>query len=85
MALGAAALLPGAGASSAAAAAAATASSHPPSRAAAEDAAVFRPGLLSEESRAALKAAYEGASPYPHSVIRDLCNPDLLRQVGGRG
>lgn len=53
----------------------------PPPPAAATDAPVFRPGLLSEDSQAALKAAYDSSSPYPHSVIKDLCNPDLLRKV----
>ena len=37
--------------------------------------------MLSQESRTALKAAYEGAQPFPHSAIHDLCDPQLLRQV----
>lgn len=40
---------------------------------------MFRAGLLS--TRDELKAQYDASKPYPHSVIRDLCNPDLLRQV----
>lgn len=45
----------------------------------ADDGTVFRAGLLS--TRDELKAQYDASKPYPHSVIRDLCNPDLLRQV----
>lgn len=37
--------------------------------------------MLSQESRTALKAAYESAQPFPHSAIHDLCDPQLLRQV----
>jgi hypothetical protein len=47
----------------------------------ADEAPVIRPGVLSQESRTALKAAYEGAQPFPHSAIHDLCDPQLLRQV----
>lgn len=41
---------------------------------------VFRPGLL--ETGRELKAAYDSNAPYPHCVIKDICNPDLLRKVG---
>ena len=47
----------------------------------ADEAPIIRPGVLSQESRTALKAAYEGAQPFPHSAIHDLCDPQLLRQV----
>lgn len=40
---------------------------------------VFRPGLL--ETGRELKAAYDSNAPYPHCVIKDICNPDLLRKV----
>ena len=47
----------------------------------ADEAPVIRPGVLSQDSRTALKGAYEGAQPFPHSAIHDLCDPQLLRQV----
>ena len=53
-----------------------------PPPAAADDVPVLRPGLLSRESQAALKAQYEGSQPYPHCVIHDICDPQLLRKVG---
>ncbi|KAL4426531.1 hypothetical protein ABPG77_008389 [Micractinium sp. CCAP 211/92] len=40
---------------------------------------VFRRGLL--ETGEKLKAVYESNSPYPHCVIKDFCDPDLLRKV----
>ncbi len=40
---------------------------------------VFRCGLL--ETGEKLKAVYESNSPYPHCVIKDFCDPDLLRKV----
>ncbi|GAB4821858.1 hypothetical protein N2152v2_008904 [Parachlorella kessleri] len=42
---------------------------------------VVRPSLLSEGSRAELKASYSKAQPYPHVVLRDVCDPDCLRAV----
>ena len=42
---------------------------------------VVRPSLLSEGSRAELKASYAQAQPYPHVVLRDVCDPDCLRAV----
>lgn len=51
---------------------------HPPCPCA-DDGTVFRAGLLSTQDE--LKAQYDSSKPYPHCVIRELCNPDLLRQV----
>lgn len=42
---------------------------------------IIRPSLLSDESRRSLKNAYTASTPYPHCVIPDICNPDLLRRV----
>ncbi len=46
-----------------------------------EGVAVLRPGLLTANEQAKLKAQYEGSQPYPHCVIQDFANPDLLRKV----
>ncbi|KAI3435904.1 hypothetical protein D9Q98_001962 [Chlorella vulgaris] len=46
-----------------------------------EGVAVLRPGLLTANAQADLKAQYEGSQPYPHCVIQDFANPDLLRKV----
>jgi hypothetical protein len=45
------------------------------------DRPIIRPSLLSDESRAELKAGYAKASPYPHVVFKDVCDPELLRAV----
>ena len=42
---------------------------------------IIRPGLLSADSRAALKAEYSGAGPYPHVVLKEVCDPAKLRAV----
>lgn len=44
---------------------------------------VFRPGLLGTGGD--LKAVYDSSAPYPHCVINDICDPDLLRKVGCGG
>lgn len=44
-----------------------------------DDGTVFRAGLLG--TRDELKARYDSSQPYPHCVIQDLCNPDLLRKA----
>eukprot|EP00887_Chlorella_sp_A99_P006370 scaffold3.g6370.t1 len=49
--------------------------------AAAKAGPIIRPGLLSEESRAALRAQYVAAAPYPHCVIAALADPAKLRAV----
>lgn len=38
-------------------------------------------GLLSEESMKGLKSEYQLSSPYPHGVIKGLCQPDRLRAI----
>ena len=63
---------------------------HPSSGAAAKrqkldaDAPIIRPTLLSEDSRAALKAQYRASQPYPHVVMAHICNPAKLRQARPR-
>ncbi|KAI8853097.1 Oxoglutarate and iron-dependent oxygenase degradation C-term-domain-containing protein [Chytridium lagenaria] len=41
----------------------------------------FRAGILSEESRASLRLAYQHSQPYKHVVIPSLINDELLRAV----
>jgi len=43
---------------------------------------IIRSSLLADpSSRQALSASYRAASPYPHCVIPNICNPDVLRCV----
>lgn len=37
--------------------------------------------LTDQNFRKELAVQYNTASPYPHCVIKDICNPDLLRAV----
>lgn len=45
------------------------------------EAPIIRPSLVSEQSRQKLKADYGKAKPYPHLVLKDVCNPEKLRAV----
>jgi Rps23 Pro-64 3,4-dihydroxylase Tpa1-like proline 4-hydroxylase len=43
---------------------------------------IIRPSLLADpSSRQELAASYKAAGPYPHCVIPEICNPDMLRRV----
>jgi Rps23 Pro-64 3,4-dihydroxylase Tpa1-like proline 4-hydroxylase len=42
---------------------------------------VVRPDLFSDESRSRLHKELHSAQPYTHVVIKDLCDPTVLRAV----
>ena len=46
-----------------------------------DGAPIIRPSLLAPEGRAALAAEFAAGQPYPHLVLRDVCDPHKLRAV----